>query len=67
MIRAENIYKSFGKQNVLKDISFIFLKGKTNLKIGKTGAGKTVPLKILVACNQENYWTMNKTMKIHNF
>lgn len=48
MIRAENIYKSFGKQDVLKDISFIFEKGKTNLIIGKSGAGKTVLLKILV-------------------
>lgn len=48
MIRADNIYKSFGEQDVLKQINFTFEKGKTNLIIGKSGAGKTVLLKILV-------------------
>ena len=48
MIIAENIVKSFGSQEVLKDISFTFENGKTNLIIGKSGAGKTVFLKILV-------------------
>ena len=48
MIKAENIIKTFGTQKVLKDISFIFEDGKTNLIIGKSGAGKTVFLKILV-------------------
>ena len=48
MIRAENIYKSFGDHDVLHDINFVFEQGKTNLIIGKSGAGKTVLLKILV-------------------
>jgi phospholipid/cholesterol/gamma-HCH transport system ATP-binding protein len=48
MIRAENIYKSFGDNKVLKGIDFTFETGKTNLIIGKSGAGKTVLLKILV-------------------
>ena len=48
MIRAENIYKSFGEQQVLSDINFTFEAGKTNLIIGRSGAGKTVLLKILV-------------------
>lgn len=48
MIRAENIRKSFGKQEVLKGISATFEKGKTNLIIGRSGAGKTVFLKLLV-------------------
>lgn len=48
MIRAEHIYKSFAEQQVLKDISFTFEAGKTNLIIGSSGAGKTVLLKILV-------------------
>ena len=48
MIKAENIVKVFGTQEVLKDISFTFESGKTNLIIGKSGAGKTVFLKILV-------------------
>ncbi len=48
MIVAKNIYKSFGDHEVLKDINFTFEKGKTNLIIGASGAGKTVLLKILV-------------------
>lgn len=48
MIRAEGIRKSFGDQEVLKGIDFTFEAGKTNLIIGRSGAGKTVLLKILV-------------------
>ena len=48
MIRAEKIYKSFGEQNILEDINLTFEAGKTNLIIGRSGAGKTVLLKILV-------------------
>jgi phospholipid/cholesterol/gamma-HCH transport system ATP-binding protein len=48
MIKAENIRKSFGEQEVLKGVSTIFEPGKTNLIIGRSGAGKTVFLKLLV-------------------
>jgi len=48
MIRIENIIKQFGEQVVLKGITTTFEQGKTNLIIGKSGAGKTVLLKILV-------------------
>lgn len=48
MIRAESIKKSFGDHEVLKGIDFLFEESKTNLIIGKSGAGKTVLLKILV-------------------
>ncbi|HLU94327.1 MAG TPA: ATP-binding cassette domain-containing protein [Membranihabitans sp.] len=48
MIRCEHIYKSFDEKKVLKDISITFESGKNNLIIGKSGAGKTVLLKILV-------------------
>lgn len=48
MIRAENIIKTFGEQPVLKGINFTFEAGKNNLIIGRSGAGKTVLLKILV-------------------
>jgi phospholipid/cholesterol/gamma-HCH transport system ATP-binding protein len=48
MIRAENIKKTFGQQEVLKGISTVFHSGKTNLIIGRSGAGKTVLLKTLV-------------------
>jgi phospholipid/cholesterol/gamma-HCH transport system ATP-binding protein len=48
MIRAEGIFKSFGEKEVLKGIDATFEAGKTNLIIGRSGAGKTVLLKILV-------------------
>ena len=48
MIRAENIFKSFEDQEVLKGITTEFYPGKTNLIIGRSGAGKTVLLKLLV-------------------
>ena len=48
MIRADNIIKQFGEQQVLKGISTTFESGKTNLIIGRSGAGKTVLLKILI-------------------
>ncbi len=48
MIRAEGIFKSFGDKEVLKGIDATFEAGKTNLIIGRSGAGKTVLLKILV-------------------
>lgn len=48
MIRAENIIKKFGEVEILKGISTVFESGKTNLIIGRSGAGKTVLLKTLV-------------------
>ena len=48
MIIAKNIHKSFDDKTVLNGIDFTFDKGKTNLIIGRSGAGKTVLLKTLV-------------------
>jgi phospholipid/cholesterol/gamma-HCH transport system ATP-binding protein len=48
MIRAVNVRKSFGETEVLKGITTNFETGKTNLMIGRSGAGKTVLLKLLV-------------------
>jgi phospholipid/cholesterol/gamma-HCH transport system ATP-binding protein len=52
MIRAENIKKTFNDNEVLKGINTVFEAGKTNLIIGRSGAGKTVLLKILVGLVQ---------------
>jgi phospholipid/cholesterol/gamma-HCH transport system ATP-binding protein len=52
MIKVENIKKHFGDQQVLKGINTVFEPGKTNLIIGRSGAGKTVLLKILVGLVQ---------------
>ncbi len=48
MIRVDGIRKTFGAQDVLKGIDTEFHAGKANLIIGRSGAGKTVLLKILV-------------------
>jgi len=48
MIKVKNIYKSFEDQAVLKDISFVFEPGITNLVIGRSGSGKTVLLKSIL-------------------
>ena len=54
MIEIKNINKSFGDNNVLRNISFKFEKGKTNLIIGESGSGKTTLLKILIGLNKAN-------------
>ena len=48
MISVEHLYKSFAGKTVLEDISTDFMKGKTNLIIGRSGSGKTVLLKSIV-------------------
>lgn len=52
MIEIKNINKSFGERHVVKDVSFVFEKGKTNLIIGESGCGKTTILKLMVGLHQ---------------
>ena len=54
MIKVDNISKSFEGSEVLKGISTIFEKGKTNLIIGQSGSGKTVFLKCLLGLFETN-------------
>ena len=48
MIEIKNLFKSFSGHEILKDLSFSYEKGKTNLVIGQSGSGKTVLLKCLL-------------------
>ena len=48
MIQVKNISKSFGGNNVLKNISFNVNKGDSLAIVGKSGAGKSVLLKSLI-------------------
>lgn len=48
MIEVENIHKSFEGKEILKGISALFEKGKSNLIIGSSGTGKSVLLKCIV-------------------
>ncbi len=52
MIEIKNIHKSFEDNHVLKNISFKFEKGKTNLIIGESGSGKTTLLRILIGLHK---------------
>ena len=52
MIEIKNIHKSFDGKEILKGISGIFDKGKTNLIIGASGTGKSVLLKCIVGLFQ---------------
>ena len=54
MISVEKINKSFGEENVLKDVSVTFEEGKTNLIIGASGSGKTVLLKAIAGLHGIN-------------
>ena len=45
MIEIKNIEKSFGVNQVLKNLNHIFESGKTNLIIGESGSGKTTLIK----------------------
>jgi phospholipid/cholesterol/gamma-HCH transport system ATP-binding protein len=48
LIELKNIYKKFGDQWVLNDLSVTLEKGKCNVIIGSSGSGKTVLMKTIV-------------------
>jgi len=52
MIETKNIYKTFGDNEVLKDITTQFRPGKNNLIIGSSGSGKTTLLKCIVGLHE---------------
>ncbi|NGM66294.1 ABC transporter ATP-binding protein [Sphingobacterium sp. SGR-19] len=54
MIEIQNIYKSFGDNDVLKGIDAIFEPGKVNLIIGGSGSGKSTLLKCIVGLHDPN-------------
>jgi len=73
MIRTKDIMKRFGDKEVLKGITTEFHKGRANLIIGRSGAGKTVLLKLLVGLlsptsgevwyDDTNFFSLNKKQK----
>ena len=48
MIRIENLNKTFGKHQVLKDVSLEFNEGQSVALIGPNGSGKTTLIKALL-------------------
>ena len=59
MISVKNINKHFGDNHVLKDISFTFEPGKTNLIIGESGSGKTTLLKVMIGLHESDSGVVN--------
>jgi len=47
MIQVKNIYKKYGRKNVLQDVSFTIEKGEITCLIGINGVGKSTILKQL--------------------
>lgn len=47
-LKAENIFKSFGEKEVLKDISFTAHSGTALGLLGRNGAGKTTTIRIIM-------------------
>jgi len=70
LITIKNISKAFGERQIVKDVSFEFHQGKTNLIIGESGCGKSTILKLMVGLHPadageilysgENFLTMKE-------
>lgn len=60
VIRFENVSKRFGRQLVLRDLSFSVYPGETLVLIGESGCGKSVTLKLMLSLLQPTsgtvYW-----------
>ena len=54
MIQVKSLYKEFAGKEVIKGIDATFEAGKTNLIIGRSGAGKSVFVKCMIGLIQPN-------------
>lgn len=65
-VELENICMSYGDRELIKDFSYIFLKGDRIGFIGKNGCGKTTLMKIIAGITQpvSGKVTLGQTVKI---
>ena len=47
LLQCKNVYKSYGKKSVLKDVNLIIPRGKIIGLLGKNGTGKTTLIKLI--------------------
>jgi phospholipid/cholesterol/gamma-HCH transport system ATP-binding protein len=59
VIEIRNLKKSFGSQEVLKNISLDLLKGENLIVLGKSGSGKSVLIKCIVQLLQADSGQIN--------
>ncbi len=58
MIKIRNLYKSFGSNEVLKDLNLTLHKGENIVVLGKSGIGKSVLTKCIVGLLQHDKGTI---------
>ena len=59
VIEIDNLSKSFGHQEVLKDVTLKLLKGENLVVLGKSGSGKSVLIKCIVRLLNLDTGTIN--------
>jgi len=64
ILEVEGVSKSFGRRQVLNEISFSAEKGKVTSIVGENGSGKTTLLKIIVGMISSDTGLVNKTGRI---
>lgn len=64
MIRIENISKSFGREEVLKNVSATFADGQIHGIIGRNGSGKTVLMKCIAGLSNPDSGTIRVGKKV---
>jgi phospholipid/cholesterol/gamma-HCH transport system ATP-binding protein len=63
VIEINNLKKSFGKQEVLKNVSFKLFNGENLVVVGKSGTGKSVLIKCIVGLLKDYYGTIKVFQK----
>ena len=66
MIEVKGLYKSFGSNEVLKNIDIVFEQGVPNLIIGASGSGKTTLTKCIVGLHEPDMGTISYDGRIFN-